>query len=352
MASNPPSPDRQVVRTTLIVMALVALAALAWMLRSVFILLFAAILVGVILRAGANGLQKHLPMPGWLAMTVVILIFIGGLSLVFWLFGAQIETQMRELISRLPQAYAQFKQRIGQPDLDKQLITQLKAMAPDGGTIVSAVTTILGGVTGAVSGLVLAIVGGIYLAAEPSLYRRGVLLLIPQSRRPNVDEAIERSGEALKRWLLAQLIAMASVGALAGIGLWIIGVPSPLALALIAGLFEFVPVVGPFLSAIPAVLLALTVGLNEVLLTAGLYLLIQQIEGNVLMPIIQKRSVDLPPAMTLFSLVAFGLLFGLPGLLMATPLTVVVYVMVRKLYVNDTLGEKVKLPGDEAVQNA
>lgn len=346
--TNPPTDDRQIVRTTLIVLTIAALFALAWMLRSVLMLLFAAVLIAVILRAAANWLQRRLSVPTWAALTLVIVAFLGTLALVSWLFGAQIDSQMRELIARLPQAYSQFKIRVGQPDLDHQLILQLRAMAPDGGTIVSAVTTIVGGVTGAVSGLILAIVGGIYLAAQPGLYRSGMLLLIPKGRRQNVDEAVERSGEALKRWLLAQLIAMATVGALAGIGLSIIGVPSPLALALIAGLFEFVPVAGPFISAIPAVLLALTVGLNEVLLTAGLYLLIQQIEGNVLMPIIQARSVDLPPALTLFSLVALGLLFGIPGVLMATPLTVVGYVMVRKLYINDALGESVRLPGDPA----
>ncbi len=349
MTTTPPTPaaDRKVVRTTLIVLTLAVLFALGWMLRSLLILLFAAVLIAVILRAAADGLQRRAPLPTGIALTVVILAFLGTLTLVFWLFGAQIDSQMRELLSRLPQAYEQFKIRVGQPDLDRQLITQLRSMAPDGGTIVSAVTTIVGGVTGAISGLVLAIVGGIYLAAQPKLYRDGLLLLIPATKRPNVDEAIERSGEALRRWLLAQLVAMVAVALLAGLGLWAIGVPSPLALALIAGLFEFVPVAGPFLSAIPAVLLALTVGLNETLLTMGLYLLIQQVEGNVIMPIVQARSVDLPPALTLFSLVGFGLLFGIPGVLLATPLTVVAFIMVRKLYVNDALGESVKLAGED-----
>lgn len=348
MTSSPaPAADRQVVRTTLIVLSLTALFAFAWMLRSVLVLLFAAVLIAVILRAAADGLQKRAPLPTGIALALVIVAFLGLLSLVFWLFGAQINSQMRELISRLPQAYEQFKLRIGQPDLDRQLIAQLKAMAPDGGTIVSAVTTIVGGVTGAVSGLILAVVGGIYLAAQPALYRGGILLLIPRPKRPNVDEAIEQSGEALQRWLIAQLFAMAAVGVMSGLGLWAIGVPSPLALALIAGLFEFVPVLGPFISAIPAVLLALTVGLNETLLTMALYLGIQQIEGNVIMPIVQSRSVDLPPALTLFSLVGFGLLFGIPGVLLATPLTVVAFVMVRKLYVNDALGESVKLTGED-----
>ena len=342
----PPAVDRQVVRTTLIVLSLAALFALAWMLRSVLVLLFAAVLIAVILRAAADGLQKRAPLPTGIALALVIVAFLGLLAIVFWLFGAQINSQMAELIARLPRAYEQFKIRIGQPDLDRQLIIQLKAMAPDSGTIVSTVTTIVGGVAGTISALVLAIVGGIYLAAQPGLYRNGVLLLIPAKKRPDVDEAIELSGEALQRWLIAQLFAMAAVGLLSGLGLWAIGVPSPLALALIAGLFEFVPVAGPFLSAIPAVLLALTVGLNETLLTAGLYLLIQQIEGNVIMPIVQARSVDLPPALTLFSLVAFGLLFGIPGVLLATPLTVVAYVMVRKLYVTDALGEDLTPSGD------
>lgn len=346
MTPGNPAADRQVVRTTLIVLSLAALFALAWMMRSVLILIFAAVLIAVILRAGANALQSRAPLPTGIALAVVIIAFLGLIGIVFWLFGAQISSQMSELFSRLPQAYAQFKIRIGEPDLDRQLIGQLQSMAPDGGTIVSAVKTIVGSVTGAISGLVLAIVGGIYLAAQPQLYRGGLLLLIPRSKRANVDEAVERSGDALRRWLIAQLFAMAAVALLSGVGLWMIGIPSPLALALIAGLFEFVPVLGPFLSAVPAVLLAATIGANEMLLTAGLYLFIQQVEGNVIMPIVQQRSVDLPPALTLFSLVAFGLLFGLTGLLLAAPLTVVAYVMVRKLYVTDALGEELTPSGD------
>jgi predicted PurR-regulated permease PerM len=131
------------------------------------------------------------------------------------------------------------------------------------------------------------------------------------------------------------------------LGLFAIGMPSALALGFLAGLSEFVPIVGPILSAIPALLLAFSEGGNMVFWVAGLYLLIQQLEGNVIMPLVQRKTVDLPPVVALFALVALGILFGPLGVLLGTPLTVVLYVAVNQLYVRDTLGEDAEIPGED-----
>jgi predicted PurR-regulated permease PerM len=139
---------------------------------------------------------------------------------------------------------------------------------------------------------------------------------------------------------------MMLVFVLTGLGLWAIGLPAALALALLAGLAEFVPLIGPVVAAIPALLIALAEGWQTALWTLLLYLAIQQVESNLIMPLVQHRVVSLPPAVALFAVVAFGLLFGSLGVLFATPLAVVIFVAVKKLWVRETLGEPTELPGE------
>lgn len=139
---------------------------------------------------------------------------------------------------------------------------------------------------------------------------------------------------------------MLAVGVLTGLGLWALGVPAALGLAIIATLLDFVPLVGPIAAAVPAILLALTVDPRTGLLTTLLYLVVQQIEGNLLQPLVQQRAVELPPALLLFALIGAGLLFGVLGVLLAAPLTVVIFVLVKRLYVRETLGEDTDVPGE------
>lgn len=160
-----------------------------------------------------------------------------------------------------------------------------------------------------------------------------------------MDRTFGHIGGALENWLLGQLVSMTLVGVLTGIALSIIGLPSTFALALIAGLTEFIPLLGPILGGIPAVLVASGEGSSQVLWTLAAILAVQQIESNMITPIVQRRAVSLPAALTLFAVLAFGALFGTMGVLVATPLAVVAYVAVTDLYVRDALGEDVQVPG-------
>lgn len=189
---------------------------------------------------------------------------------------------------------------------------------------------------------------GLFAAVNPTLYRDGVVKLFPPDRRAHVRKVSRELWQTLQGWLLGQVAAMVIVGVLTWLGLWLLGIPLALVLGLIAGILEFVPFIGPLIASIPAILLALTQGFTPALYVVILYLTLQQIEGNILMPIIQKRSVDLPPALTLSSVFLLGTLFGFPGLLVATPLTAVILVLVKQLYVRDVLHEEVKLPGEKS----
>ncbi|MGZ5822679.1 MAG: AI-2E family transporter [Hyphomicrobium sp.] len=199
---------------------------------------------------------------------------------------------------------------------------------------------------GAAAALVVVIVAGIYIAVSPEVYRDGFVMLFPKPMQAQIAETLDDAGEALRLWLGGQLLAMIMVGILIGVGLALVGVPSALALGLIAGVTEFIPIVGPVIGAVPALLLASTGGWHTVAWTLAVLVVVQQIESNLIMPLVAGRAVALPPAVGLFAVVAIGVLFGPLGLLLGYPLAVVTDVAVRKLYVRATLGEKVEVAGE------
>lgn len=149
---------------------------------------------------------------------------------------------------------------------------------------------------------VLACVAAVYLAAQPERHRAGALMLIPQALRDKVGSAFDNAGRALRLWLFGQLVSMMVVGVLATVGLYLIGMPSAPALGFLAGVSEFVPLVGPALAAIPAILVALSEGGATIFWVLGLYLAIQQLENNIIMPLVHRRTVELPPVVTLFAI--------------------------------------------------
>jgi predicted PurR-regulated permease PerM len=178
----------------------------------------------------------------------------------------------------------------------------------------------------------------LYFAFSPDVYRRGVLALVPPARRPRAEQVIGALAAALRRWIGAQLITMTALGIASGIGLRLLGIPLAFALGLLAGLLLFVPYLGSILSAIPALLIALTVSPMHMLYVALLYVGIHLAEGYLLSPLLQRRAVDTPALLVLGSQLIAGALWGILGLMFATPIVATVLVVVRMLYVEDTLG--------------
>jgi predicted PurR-regulated permease PerM len=196
--------------------------------------------------------------------------------------------------------------------------------------------------------VILTVAAGVYIALQPALYRRGAAQLFPSKRRPLVEETIDDIGRGLRLWLLGQAIQMCLIGVLSAIAVWLIGLPSPLALGAIAGLAEFIPYLGPVMASIPAILVAMTSGYDAALWTIVAYIVIHQIEGNVIVPMVQRRLVFIPPAVLLLSIVAVTEIYGAIGIIFAAPITVIAFVAVKKLYVRDGLGQPTELPGEAA----
>ncbi|HYH42689.1 MAG TPA: AI-2E family transporter, partial [Burkholderiales bacterium] len=199
-------------------------------------------------------------------------------------------------------------------------------------------------VLGGVSGLVISVFVGLYMAADPSLYRRGLLRLVPKHYREHAGDILDEMHDALRSWLLGTLALMMIVGTMTAVGLWALGIPLAFALGIIAFFLEFIPYVGPILAAVPAVLIASTVGSREVGVVLLLYWAIQSIEGYLLSPLVFQRSLQIPPMITISAQVVLGTLLGVVGIIFATPLTACFMVLVQRLYVEDALGDKLDRP--------
>lgn len=334
-----PDSDARFVRRAVWALGLIGLAWLLFELSELLLLVFGAVLAGVIFDALAEPIARVTRLPQRWALLAAVLLVFALVAASAWLFGAQVRAQFEELQQTLPRAWQAFEVWLGSSPIGERLLAAARDWAPSGSGLLRNVGNLAAATFGALGGLLLVVVAGIYLAAQPRIYRSGLLQLIPPRSRDAARDAVAAAGRALRSWLRAQIVGMVVIGALTTLGLWLIGIPSALALGLLAGLANFVPIVGPIITAVPALLIALTLGTQSVLWTLGLYVLIQQIEGNLIMPIVTRRAVALPPALALFSVVALGLLFGPLGVLFGAPLAVVLFVLVRDLYVKRTLGQ-------------
>ena len=338
------------VRRVIIVIALVALALLLWQLRDILLMIFGAVVVATVLRSFADFSRKWLPVPSGIALLLSVLIVIAAVGLVAYLFGAELVNQAETLRTALPQAWNSAQARLSQYGI--ALPAQGFPRSGETSGLLASAGQFIMSVGGALADTLLIVVGGIFLAGQPGCYRSGAIKLVPESKRPLLSDALRDSGRALRLWLKAQLIAMLLIGVLTGLGLWLLGVPSALALGLLAGFLEFIPFAGPILAAVPAVLLALAIDPQLAAWTIGLYVLIQHVEGYAIQPLIQQWAVDLPGFVLLFALLACGALFGPMGVIFAAPLTVVSYVLVKRLYVREALDTPTPIPGEEAPGDA
>ncbi len=330
------------------VMALVLLLAAMWQWSNVLLMGFGAILIAIALRAGAAVLHRRAGIglkPGVLLCALAATLVIAGIVAGA---GPSISDQFGQLIGSLPAALDQVNAWLSDSSLGQFLERRLESAEAVGGTtpggslpslfgyVTGTLTTVLGGV----ANLVLLVTVAIFLALDAPMYRGGALRLVPLSYRARAGQIADELARALARWMGGQALDMVLVALVTGLGLWLLGVPLALVLGLIAGLTNIIPVVGPFLSGIPAVLFALTQGFDLAVYVALLFVVVQQVEGNLLMPLIQRYAADLPPALTVLAILAFGGLFGFAGIVLATPLLLVTIILVKRIYVEDVLGDR------------
>ena len=323
-------------RTAFAVMAVIALAWLAWQLSEVFLLVFGGIVAAIALRALADPLQRRLRLSPALAAGLAVLVAGLVVGIVGWQIGGRMAEQLAHLRERLPEALDALAAWLNRQSFGPTLV-DLWRDAKDGEVPWARVASAATLSVRAVATAFLMLVIGVYLAAAPDLYRRGVVRLMPARWRVPIDDALKASGRALARWLMGQALSMAFVGSATAIGLALLGMPMALSLGVIAAVLGFIPFFGAIASGLLVVLFAFAQGPTQALYVAGLCIAIQQAENHLLVPIIQRWSVSLPPVLSIVAAVIFGILFGIEGVILAAPLMVVTVVLVQRLYVEEVL---------------
>jgi predicted PurR-regulated permease PerM len=312
----------------------------------VLLVIFFGVLIGILLRSLADGLGKRTGISrGW-SLAVVVLVLVGLLGLGTRLAAPKLARQLTVVSQKLPESFAKFKQKLEPYPWAKAAVENMQqgGMNADGSDILRRVTGWGGRMIGAVVNVVIVIFLGLYFASAPKEHVDGLLSLFPPRRRRRMGEVMAEMGETLRLWMLGQLVPMIVIGTVTWLGLWWIGVPMAGTLGILAGLFNFIPNFGPLVSLIPGMLLAAADSPQKALWVLGLYVVAQTLEGYVLSPLVQKKMVLLPPALTISVQVLLGVLVGGLGVALAAPLTAVGLVLVKMLYVEDVLHEPAELP--------
>jgi predicted PurR-regulated permease PerM len=329
---------RRAATVAAVVAGFVAVFAMVVFASDVFLLAFAGILVSVFLRGLATALASRTPLSyGW-SLAVALLCLLGLAAGLGFIVVPSATSQAHDLRQQLPDAIGRLQSRIEGVDWLSELAGKVpppSEMIGRRADVWSRITGFFSTALGLVTDVVVIVFVGLYIAVSPDLYRRGVLALVPPRHRDRAKSVLKDLDEALWWWLIAKLIAMGLVGVLTGLGLWWLRIPAPIALGTLAALLTFIPNLGPILAAAPAIVLAMTQGLQDAGFVVLLYLGIQTIESYLITPNIEKKTINLPPALTISVQLLLGMLAGGLGLLVPTPLCAATLVLVRDLYVQD-----------------
>lgn len=325
-------------RVTLIVFGVLIALRFLWLAHAIFVVTFLGILLGLAVARAADALERiHIK-----RAIGAPLILVAGLGVLIG-FGALLAPSVRDQVAELSSDLPKLADEADRW-LEKTPVHNLRAAL--GREIRSSfrfLFPIVSSAFGAVGGVVLVLFIAMYIGVMPGLYREGILHLIPHRHRERGSEVLDTLGVTLRQWLIARLIAMIAIGTITGVALALLGVKGAAALGVLAGLLEFVPFFGPIASAVPAVGVALLDSPQKALYVVILYVLVQQLEGTVLTPLLLERRLDIPPVLTIVTVAALGVVFGVIGMLIAEPLLAAALVTTKMLYVADVVGDEVKV---------
>lgn len=318
-----------------LLLAMIAAALAAWVLRDVLVILFGALVLSIGISAIAKFLTNrvHIGYPAAISTVVIIgLILLGAIG---WFFGATIGEQLNQLAQKIPAGLKSLGDEIETRPYMRDFLSKLQAADLLGttGWIATAFATAVRSSAGVAGSLLAMAIIAVYLAAEPLRYRDGLLRLLPPAIRWRASELFEATAEILGRWFAGQLAVMATVGILSGIGLWALGIKAAFTLGLVGGLMSFVPYVGAIITAVPATLFALTQGPYYAFAVIAMYAGVHFIEGNLITPVIQSEVTSLPPVVSLLSVIVCALLLDPSAVFLAAPLALFVSTVIEVLYV-------------------
>lgn len=316
----------------------------------VLLVVFAAVLLAVAITGVRCIIQSRTPLSeAWslVATYFLVVVLMAGATAVIL---PQLSEQIPKFIDQVPKAFEQLGEMLERaPRIEEAIESAGESDDGDNGgggfSIPSHLLGVFSTTLGAIASFSLIIVIAIYFTLSPAAYVQNLLIMVPRAQRKRAEEVMQAQTKSLRFWLLGRLASMVFVGVFAGVGLWLLGVPMAFTLGLIAGLATFIPYIGPILGAIPALMVALLEGPMVVLYVAILYFVVETAESSLIYPLATKKAVHLAPAYTVIIQLAGGVVAGIPGVILATPLAVVGAVTIQLLYVEDVLGEDVEILG-------
>lgn len=299
---------------------------------NVLILIFAGILIASYFRGISHFIKKKTDWSSWITLsisTVGTFLLVVGL---FWLIGSTVGSQAAELEETLPAIAEDVEASLRQSAVGAELVEKMEEVRSSG-EMTTYISRFFATTFGFIGDFYIILIIGIFFTASPQLYKDGITQLVPPRGRPKAEEVQKRLASGLKKWLAGKFIAMLAVFVLTAIGLAILGIPMWLTLALLAGLLNFVPNFGPLAAMIPAVLVGLSVSPTTALIIAIMYIAIQLLESSIINPQAQKKLIKIPPALIIISQLLVGALSGIWGVILATPLVLMIIILVQELYV-------------------
>jgi predicted PurR-regulated permease PerM len=382
-------PTRDILRVLAIIVGFYITLQLLWTGRSVVLLTFLGVLFGIALTAGVDWLEaRRLPRP--VGAALLLFAFLGILVGIGAATAPSITGQMRELQTQLPDAIRKIQQWVqerqegvsqvleqvspevgpgeqqaGKPpatgerrdtgrqepasqedESGEKPVSPGQGFAEQIGGVARHVFGIFSSTLAVLGGMVLILFVAFFVAIDARTYQDGLMHLFPHEARPRAREVLSATAVMLRRWLLTQLVGMIVIGVLTAVVLMLLGIKAAIALGIIAGILEFIPIIGPILASIPAIAMGFLDGPEKAVYVALAYVVIQQTESNLLYPLLMKKGLELPPVLTIFTQGVLAIVFGFVGLLVAVPMLAAVIVPVKMLYVRDVVGDEVKLPGE------
>jgi predicted PurR-regulated permease PerM len=322
---------QKVWHTVAIVALLVVVILIARVAFNVLLMVLAGILISVYFHGLGDMIERKTKWKRRICMTISV----GGsfiiLALLFWFMGAKISKQIAVLSDSLPQTVNTAKHKLSETTLGNKVLSYLSDDNSD--QMFATAKQFFSTSFGVLGDLYIILFLAIFFTTSPNLYKDGIIKLIPEDKKELGHCVIDRISYALKGWLKGMMLSMVLVFILLGIGLGIMSIPVALVLALLTGLLKLIPNFGSAAAMVPGVLLALTISTNTAIIVALIYVVTQTIVSYIVTPLIQKRMIDLPPALTILAQVLMGTLSGVLGVILAVPLLAIVMILVDELYV-------------------
>ncbi|GAB2976515.1 AI-2E family transporter [Mucilaginibacter puniceus] len=298
---------------------------------NVFLMVLAASLIALYFHGLADFIEKKTKLARAWSMTISVCASFILLILLLLLIGSKVQSQIEELSSNFPSMVQQAKDRLNETTIGQKILEQVSGT--NSTQITDQAKKLFSSTFGVLGDLYVIIFLGIFFTVSPGIYVKGIVALIPAKGEAKAQDILHKLDSKLKRWLAGKIFAMAVVAILTAVALAILGIPMLFALALIAGILNFIPNFGPIIAMIPAVLVGLSMGIDTALIIVGVYTLIQVVESNFITPMVQNKLVSIPPAMIITGQLIVGSLTGYLGIILATPLVLIVMVLVQELYI-------------------